>query len=121
MTFIERILPCRLTDDEKIEHGVELGKLILQNTELELERKQVNQKYNDRIKSNIMVINDMGAIQESGIENRSIKCELTYHSPKNGMKQIVRMDTQEVIEESEMNRYDNEKYAEEMQLSLKFD
>lgn len=85
---------------------------------LEDEKKEVMQQYNERLKLLDTLQRRMAKIVETGKEDRPVMCQVDYHAPEYGYKNIIRQDTFEIVETLPMNKYDEEAYAAEIQPEL---
>lgn len=115
---IERDLPCILTEDELAETARALALNVAEYNTLEEEKKAVMQQYTERLKLIDTLQRRMAKIVETGKEERPVMCQVDYHAPEWGYKQIIRQDTFEIIETQPMNKYDEEAYAAEIQPEL---
>lgn len=117
---IERDLPCKLTEEELAETAHALALNVAEYNALEDEKKEVMQQYNERLKLLDTLQRRMAKIVEEGKEDRPVMCQVDYHAPESGYKQIIRQDTFEVVETLPMNKYDDEAYYAEMQPEIPF-
>lgn len=115
---IERDLPCILTEEELAETARALALNVAEYNALEDEKKEVMQQYNERLKLLDTFQRRMAKIVETGKEDRPVMCQVDYHAPEYGYKNIIRQDTFEIVETLPMNKYDEEAYAAEMQPEL---
>lgn len=115
MSFkIKQFLECQLSEFEILERGQELAlkEQELQGQKDELKATQTAMK--EGIKSTETVIQKLSKDIINKTEEREVECEWVMHSPVKGMKQFIRLDTQEVIDEYDMTDRDKERF----QLSL---
>lgn len=115
---IERELPCILTEEELAETARALAINVAEYNTLEDEKKAVMLEYNERLKLLDTFQRRMAKIVEEGKEDRPVMCQVDYHAPESGYKQIIRQDTFEIVETLPMNQRDEEAYYAEMQTSL---
>lgn len=115
---IERELPCILTEEELAETARALAINVAEYNTVEDEKKAVMLEYNERLKLLDTFQRRMAKIVEEGKEDRPVMCQVDYHAPESGYKQIIRQDTFEIVETLPMNKYDEEAYYAEMQASL---
>jgi outer membrane murein-binding lipoprotein Lpp len=76
---------------------------------LEEDKKRVTSDFKAKIDAASADISLLSSKVSNGYEYRDIKCGVKFHAPADGMKQLVRMDTGEVVATEEMN--DIEKQA----------
>lgn len=115
MSFkIKQFLECQLSEFEILERGQELAlkEQELQGQKDELKATQTAMK--EGIKSTETVIQKLSKDIINKAEEREVECEWVMHSPVKGMKQFIRLDTHEVIDECDMTDRDKERF----QLSL---
>lgn len=98
--FKKIILPCEMNDEERSDCAYKLTELAL-----EIERIENLQK---RIKGMREEITEIAHMIDSGVANRDVRCMVCYDTPKPGMKRIVRLDTDEVVEELRMTEADSQ-------------
>lgn len=102
---IVKLLPCKLTEMEKLEKFIELGDLTKKNkiliTDLldTQERLKALKKSIGGLDREIAILGDMA---ETGVEHRQVECEKTIND-KNNMMTLVRNDTGEVVEERQLS------------------
>lgn len=115
---IERELPCVLTEEELAETAKALALNVAEYNTVEDEKKSVMQQYTEQLKLLDTLQRRMAKIVETGVEDRPVMCQVDYHAPESGYKQIIRQDTFEIVETLPMNKYDEEAYYSEMQTTL---
>lgn len=112
------MLACKLTQDEHIESAVLLSEKLQELAELEDERKAENARLKLKMDALETEIAILAGNVKAGEEDRQVECELVYHSPVRGMKQVIRLDTMEPIEESEMTDADKRQAADLLQTRI---
>lgn len=117
---IERDLPCELTKEETAETANKLALNVAEYNEVEQEKKDVTQNYNERLKLLRTLQTKWANEVETGLEDRPVVCEWDYHSPESGQMRLIRQDTFEVVEVRKMSAYDEEAYLAEMQPEIPF-
>jgi hypothetical protein len=100
---IEMELPCALTDEEVQSRGRMLGETIWAIDETQAARTSAMKEFKERL----VGLNEMqrklaGSIRDR-MENRMVGCALQFHTPGEGMKRTVRLDTGEVVREEPMS------------------
>lgn len=118
---LEWLLFCELSDEEKSESAHSLAEKVREYNELEDEAKGVASEYRDRLKAMDTVIRQTAKIVETGQEERPVIVQLDYHQPEQGKKTYIRQDTFEIVKVEDMNPYDHEAYAAEMQFRLQLE
>lgn len=69
---------------------------------LEEEKKEIADSFKARMSAEGAKINQISLWITNGFDFRDIDCEVQYHTPKTGVKSIVRLDTGELVETIEM-------------------
>ncbi|MDD5006631.1 MAG: hypothetical protein PHS33_09060 [Candidatus Omnitrophica bacterium] len=109
----KRNLKYEFTNDEKLTMGMEMANLDREIKLLQEEKKSANSNFQSRIDEKESRRTRLSNCVADGCEFRDIDCEVKYNSPKDGVKQVVRKDNNEVVEEIPMT-------AEEMQEEMEF-
>lgn len=117
---IELLQPVKLTEPELISTGKELGEAWGKLNEIEQEKKVVMKEYSDKITAQEFVCNTLALIQQTGEEQRPVKCHWVYHEPTIGEKILYREDTGEVVEATAMSQRDFDRAEELKQFELDF-
>jgi hypothetical protein len=112
-TETKRNLKYEFPDSEKLSMGKEMAELNRDINLLEDEKKAAMSSYKSRVDEKEARRTRLSNCIGDGFEFREIDCEIKYNNPKDGMKQVVRKDTQEVVEELSMT-------PEELQEELDF-
>lgn len=100
--MVERELPCALTDEEVLSRGRMLGETISKIDELQEARTSAMKRYRDQIEGLVEQQRKLAVIIRDRVETRLVRCGTLFHSPAEGMKRIIRMDTGEVVGECAM-------------------
>ena len=103
MATIKRSLTCLLTVEEMKSLGIELAGATQKKSRLEDDKKQSMSQFKAEIDAADAEINAISQKIASGKEVRIIDCEVKYHTPGEGMKTIIRKDTNETVEVVRMN------------------
>lgn len=90
------------TETEKQEIATTLARANQRKVELEEQKKQVDADLKGQITDAETVIAREARKYTAGYEYRDVECRIDYHTPRQGMKQVRRMDTYELVRESEM-------------------
>lgn len=118
MEKIERMLPVALSDADILEMSDNLGKKLLELEEAETERKTLANAAKMKCDALASEVSNLGKCVREKSEERPVDCEWTYHQPRPGMKQLVRLDTAEVIDERDMSDKDKQRAADLKQLRI---
>lgn len=100
----ERELLVALTDSEVNHKAQDLVALMLEFDTVEEEKRTRTAEFSEQLKE---LRNRMRALSRTigeKKEQRGVPCEVRFHTPVVGTKQTVRLDTNEVIEETEMTQ-----------------
>ena len=93
--------------------GKESAEVTREITLLEEEKKSIASNFTSRISEKEARRSRLSNSVSDGFEFREILCDIKYNSPKDGLKQVVRKDNGEVVEELPMNE-------QELQEELEF-
>ena len=94
---LTRNLKWTLTQDEVRTYGVELARANASKDEAEERKKEVDAQLKAEIESHSTRSLNLARKINNGYEYRDVKCLVEYDYDKN-MVQIVRTDTQEIVE-----------------------
>jgi transposase len=106
-----RSLRCELTKEELLECGKELADAKQQIDILDGELQQVKEQYKSRRTALEGKLNYAAQVIATGHEIRKVDC-LTTHNYDNGRVTIVRLDTDELIEDRAMNEDERQRKLE---------
>jgi hypothetical protein len=95
-------LACALTDDEVRSRGDLLSETITRMDDLQEERASAMKRYKEQLTGLAETQRKVARAIQTRCEVRMVRCGVLYHSPSEGMKRIVRMDTGEVVREEVM-------------------
>jgi hypothetical protein len=101
-TETKRTLKYEFPDPEKLEMGKEMAQLDRDIKLLEEEKKSTVSGYVSRINEKEARRTRLSNNIADGFDHREIECEIKYNSPKDGVKQVIRKDSKEVVEEISM-------------------
>lgn len=102
-------LRCNLTDQEKIAAGKELAETTNRLTELENDKSRVVSDFKAKITAEEAQVAMISNKVRSGYEFRDVECVVTYDTPKPGQKEIVRLDTKEVVRVEQMSEAEKQR------------
>jgi hypothetical protein len=94
---ITQKLRCLLTDDDKINAGKELAEATEELTSLSEDKSQVMADFKAKMAIQEAQISSLSSKLRSGYEFRNVECEIHFDKPEAGHKQIIRLDTGEVV------------------------
>lgn len=111
---VKKHLECKvqLNDHDKAVYGLELANLNIEWGSIDSARKSAAKRYADELAGLDEDINRISSKLRDGHEHRGVECEVTYNTPKGGMKSCKRLDTGETFVETMT--------ADELQPRLKF-
>lgn len=85
-------LRCNLTDDEKLDAGRELAEATNTLTELENDKKRVNDDFKSKVSAAEAEVGVLSNKLRSGYEFRNVECDVVFDDPEPGKKTIYRND-----------------------------
>jgi hypothetical protein len=100
---ITEFLKYDFTPDEVRELGKELARKTTENAELELQLAAVKSQFKDKTTRLAADISALSRQVANGYEHRNVECKIQWHTPRLGMKTIIRCDTGEVVRETQMS------------------
>lgn len=101
-TTVGEFLRYDFTEDEVKEKAKTLALAVQRQTQAQEEQKAAQSQFKERIESCTSQIGKLSREINMGWEMRTIPCFVLFHNPKQGMKQIVRTDTGELVREIAM-------------------
>lgn len=104
---------CVLTNEEKAEAAMELANTHQAMESLAIEKKTAMTEYKQRKEKLEEQIHVTSLMVKEGVATRSVDCELQLNHTK-GRAIIVRLDTNDIIEERDMNK-------DEQQMKIQFE
>ena len=107
--FEDRVLPCVLDTREKLEFGKRLASCLAEKSELEDEKKTVVAGYKVKIDTKENEIYRLRRCVETGIENRSVRCQVIV-DPRRMKVRVVREDTGELVQERDATKQELQPY-----------
>jgi hypothetical protein len=100
---ITEFLKYDYTPDEIRELGRDLARKTTENAEVELQLAAVKSQFKDRQSRLTAEISTLSRQVANGYEHRNVECKIQWHTPRLGMKTIIRCDTGEVVRETQMS------------------
>jgi len=95
--IVKRLLPCVLTETEKMERGRQLADLEYAKAEIERAKKTANDRFKDELTATELAIEKTTVIVRAGEENRDVECEWRKNWDVM-IKSLIRLDTGEIVE-----------------------
>lgn len=118
MEKVARMLAVKLTEEETLEMAKTIGDKMLEVDNLENEKKAFTSSNKLKTEGLEAELSYLGRCVREGEEEREVECIWNYNQPVRGMKQLVRLDTHEIVDEKDMSARDNERVAELNQMRL---
>lgn len=112
------MLPVQLTDEERLELAKALTDRLAKLKELEEERKREAQRLKFDMDAEETQVDYLAKCVSTGEEEREVECEVVYNLPVRGMKQVIRLDTMDVVDEKEMTDQDKRRAADLLQTRI---
>lgn len=94
---VERHLKYTFNQDERNELASDLANAYYDRTELESQLASIKADFKGKIGSIEAQIEKQTRRIRDGYEMREIECEVQFHTPEEGKKRVVRIDTGEVV------------------------
>lgn len=116
MQKIHLDLEVKLTAKELQQKGQEMASAVIQYDEYEAEKKAIANDLGGKMKELHATLSQLAKITRRKTQTRSVECEVQLHTPEEGTKRIVRLDTGEVIKEIAMTLAERQtefKFAED--------
>lgn len=95
---ITRPLKCFLTNPEKLQLGQQLAELGSEIDNLNNDLLTVKAQYQAQIKEKTAAKERVQTLLIAGSETRSVACIANLHTPREGQKTIIRLDTGDTVE-----------------------
>jgi hypothetical protein len=87
------MLTCILSDEEKMNLGLDLADKRTHENRLKSQLKSVNSQLKSEIDSNTEMMDEISDKLRLGSADRLISCTVEYDTPSIGLKTIIRTDT----------------------------
>jgi hypothetical protein len=119
----EREFWVDLSESEINTKAQELSQLMVEFEEVEEEKRAATKEYSDELKGLRAKMRTTSKVIREKKELRPVACEVRFHYPMVGMKQTVRLDTNEVIEQEKMSPAERQEnlFAEHQEWDKLFD
>jgi uncharacterized coiled-coil protein SlyX len=101
----QRSVPVKLTQEEYVEKGKQMSREQNEMTSLTARLKEVSTDFKAKIAQKEATINSLSITISNGYEYREIDCRYEYR-PKDGKKDVIRLDTFEIIGTESMTKQD---------------
>lgn len=96
-----KLLPCKLTEVEKVTRGRELASKMEESEQVALQAKEAHTAFKGRLEGFAAVIDDLKRIVLDGTERREVEC--FYHKDfENSTVLTIRTDTGEEVDSRRM-------------------
>jgi hypothetical protein len=103
MKKITLMLRCGFTKEEIEARANEMCMAMMRYEEVEELKKEVARDFTEELKMLRATLRRLSKeIRERG-SDRPVECEVLFHKPVAGMKQIIRLDTGELVREEQMS------------------
>lgn len=99
---ITQRLRCILNDEEKIEAGKQLAEATNALKEIEDDKSQVVSDFKAKTTAAEAQIAVLSSKLRGGYELRDVECAVDFDKPQKGQKEIIRLDTMDVVSTSLM-------------------
>lgn len=106
---ITQKLRCVLSNEQKIDAGKELAEATNELKELEDDKAQIVSDFKAKITAIEARVGVLSNKLRSGYEFQDVPCELRFDTPEAGQKQIVRLDTKEVVSNGVMSEEEKQR------------
>jgi hypothetical protein len=91
------------SDAEVLELSRSMARTQQELAGVEDEAKEVKKQFEAQLQQKRSEINRLSHLINNGYEYRTCDCELRYHSPEQGMKTLIRLDTGEEVKCTKMD------------------
>lgn len=108
-TTTKKSLLCTLTDEERRTCGIALATTLEDITRIEAEKKAQSDHYKNRVAGLQAAADQLTHKVSTGQEWREIECKVVFGQPTPHHKQIVRIDTGEVVGTEIMSAFDQQR------------
>lgn len=95
-------LPCMLTDEEVQSRGRMLGETVSAIDDTNTERASAMKEFKERLVGLNEQQRKLARIIRNRVEDRMVGCVAQFHTPCEGMKRVIRLDTGETAREQPM-------------------
>jgi hypothetical protein len=105
----QRVLSVRISDEERMKRGIEIGELQAEAQQLEDEFKTAKAAFDRRKKQLAARVKELGEITRTGREDRAVDCQRRFDHASNRVVEI-RLDTLDEINSREMNQVERQMF-----------
>lgn len=98
---VTKALPCKLSEEEVLKYGRDLGRAYADKSRVETELDGIKAEYKGRVKEQDALIEKLSARVHSGIETRDVAC-MEVKNWTEGTVEVRRLDTNEIVESRPM-------------------
>lgn len=106
---IEMELPCDLDDQDVTERALSMSTTMTEIDEVDSAMRDASKAYKERLQFLRGRLRALGRAVKDRSERRIVRCAVNFHEPIVGMKQIVRLDTGELVKEEPMTDSEKQK------------
>ena len=99
---------CQLTDQERREYGIQLATTLGDMENVEAEKKKEMDHFKDRLCGLQARADELSRKVRDGKEWRGVDCVIRYSQPDDDHKQVIRLDTGEVVRTALMTQEDRQ-------------
>jgi hypothetical protein len=96
----------KLNESELAEYSKKMAAEMKTVSDLKDRKKRLDSEMTGEIDGHLEILKNYSETVLEGGEEESVDCEIRYHTPTENFKQIVRLDTNEIVSESEMKDED---------------
>jgi hypothetical protein len=96
---IELELPCALTDEEVQSRSRMLGETVWEIDETNTARSAAMKEFKERLVGLNEQQRKLSRMIRNRVEARMVRCAVQFHTPAEGLKRVIRMDTGEMVSE----------------------
>jgi len=100
---IEKFLPVKLTERDKVSKAMESADATARLQELESEKKQIMSMHNEKVAEANATVSKVSSILRAGYEPKQVKCVKTTDYKKQ-LVTVVRLDTGKQVEKRPLNQ-----------------
>lgn len=95
-------LVCELSDEELLQRASDLSAAIAQYEDTENRRKDANKDFKEELDALRQTRIRLSRVIGDRAERRAVECGVLYHTPVQGTKRVVRLDTGEYLRDEPM-------------------
>jgi hypothetical protein len=95
-------LSCDLTEEEVQYRAQQLGAAVVEQDEVTTHKRDANKGFNEELEEIAQRMRLLSRAIRNKSERRLVRCAVTFHTPTQGAKRVVRLDTGELVREEPM-------------------